>query len=86
MRPAMRIRSLNTIGFSLTPTSAISGGVRGTNPQLSDQASFRIARMIAASSSNFDLSTSRMRMLGLRSPDLMMRWTIGGNSFLTSRS
>ena len=83
---ATRIRSLNTIGLSLTPTSLISGGVSGMKPQLSDQASFRISRMIAASSSNFDLSTSRTTMRGFFSPLSMIRFTSGGNSRVMSRS
>src|SRR3546814_7470999 len=81
----MRIRSLNTIGFNFLPTSSISGWVSGTNPQLCDQESLRIARMIAASRSNCDLSTSRMTMRTLRSHDWMTRLTIGGNYWVMSR-
>lgn len=45
---AIWMKSLKTIGFSLTPMSRISGSVSGTKPQFDDQASLKIGRMIAA--------------------------------------
>jgi len=60
--------------------------VIGTKPQLLPHASFRIDRMIAASLSNFDLSTLRIVMRGLFSPDWMIRWISGGKLFVMSSS
>jgi hypothetical protein len=84
---AIMIRSSKTNGFSFLPTSSISGWVSGTKPQLSDHASLRIARMIAASSSKrFDLLTLRMRIFAFFSPAAMMRWTSGGKPWVMSSS
>jgi len=83
---AIMMRSLNTMGFNCLPKCVTSSSVIGTNPQLLPQASFRMLRMIAASLSNLDLSTLRMRMRSFFSPDWTMRWISGGNCCVMSSS